>query len=168
MHRLDEGSTPSTSTMKVIFLDIDGVINNAASIRKKGLHTLDPGCVTRLNRLLDETGAILVISSTWRKIWPLAALQCRFEEYGFTGKIADRTPVLRGVERGVEIASYLSEMSSRGYPIEQWVILDDNSDMGPLAYSLLLIDREPGLTDQDVEKAKEILDGTPTHNFLDS
>tara|TARA_Y100000310_G_scaffold118047_2_gene116771 strand:- start:3865 stop:4335 length:471 start_codon:yes stop_codon:yes gene_type:complete len=152
--------------MKVIFLDIDGVINNAASIMKPGLHTLNPACVERLNRLCDETGAVVVVSSTWRKVWPLVALQQRFEEYGFTGRLVDRTPIIRNAERGQEIASYLSDCAIHGYPIERWVILDDNTDMGPLLGDLVKTDHQAGLTEEDMDRAREKLNGKNSNNFM--
>jgi hypothetical protein len=49
--------------MKVIFLDIDGVLNSGKYIiRLDGLfdnptHQMDPEAVVRLNRITDETGA---------------------------------------------------------------------------------------------------------------
>ena len=49
--------------MKIIFLDIDGVLNqtgNAASL------PFDPNCVMYLNHVIKETGAHIVISSAWR------------------------------------------------------------------------------------------------------
>lgn len=55
----------------LIFLDIDGVLNNHATIAaSKGsdssLHSIDPACQARLQAFIDETQAEVVLSSTWR------------------------------------------------------------------------------------------------------
>ena len=63
--------------MKVIFLDIDGVLNYTkwyTDERNPGnLHgqegDLDPLCVDRIIRICEETGAKVVISSDWRISW---------------------------------------------------------------------------------------------------
>lgn len=63
--------------MKVIFLDIDGVLNYTkwyTNERNPGnLHgqegDLDPLCVDRIIRICEETGAKVVISSDWRISW---------------------------------------------------------------------------------------------------
>ena len=62
--------------MKVIFLDIDGVLNTSETFieRKKnwektGIWTLeiDEFRVEYLKQIIDETGAKVVLSSTWKK-----------------------------------------------------------------------------------------------------
>lgn len=55
---------------KLIFLDMDGVMNNERSFRARtdfsDLAVVDPACVANLNDLLTRSGAELVLSSTWR------------------------------------------------------------------------------------------------------
>ena len=53
--------------MKVIFLDIDGVLNckNTPNPRKFP-YIVDPKLLKRFKRLLQCTGAKVVLSSTWR------------------------------------------------------------------------------------------------------
>jgi hypothetical protein len=63
----------------VIFLDIDGVLNvkvprgkaqfhgrNAGPVRRALVPTFIPSAIDNLNALLGETGALLVLSSSWR------------------------------------------------------------------------------------------------------
>jgi predicted mannosyl-3-phosphoglycerate phosphatase (HAD superfamily) len=61
--------------VKVIFLDIDGVLCNHESIsagyKTRTAPEQDPygphvDCVAALNRIIKETGAKIVVSSTWR------------------------------------------------------------------------------------------------------
>jgi hypothetical protein len=53
--------------MKVIFLDIDGVLNCNKTTNPRGLpFVVDRRLLARFRRLLDRTGAKVVLSSTWR------------------------------------------------------------------------------------------------------
>lgn len=77
--------------MKVLFLDIDGVLNSAEwflSGVPKNIWDLDPKAVRRLKRILEATGAKVVLSSAWRK-YPkeVAHLRTLFD-------IHDMTPVM--------------------------------------------------------------------------
>ncbi len=55
--------------MKVIFLDVDGVLNSTPSGPD-----FEPGLVVWLNRLVDLSGAGVVVSSSWRLEYPLDRL----------------------------------------------------------------------------------------------
>ena len=53
--------------MKVIFLDIDGVLNSKNTPNPRKLpYIVDRRLLARFKRLLDRTGAKVVLSSTWR------------------------------------------------------------------------------------------------------
>lgn len=58
--------------MKIIFLDIDGVLNNQVDEERSVIKIDHPDdfiserCVTLLNELIENTGAKVVVSSTWR------------------------------------------------------------------------------------------------------
>lgn len=64
---------------KVIFLDVDGVLNNgiwAIEMFDKGIHVyhddlLYEPSLEQLMRIVDSTGAVIVVSSSWRQI-PIA------------------------------------------------------------------------------------------------
>jgi hypothetical protein len=59
--------------LKVIFLDVDGVLNSRgkwagcdlANLTDSGTR-IDPLAVARLKRIVDATDAKIVVSSTWR------------------------------------------------------------------------------------------------------
>ena len=57
--------------MKIIFLDIDGVICTP----KTDFRYLDIRCVNHLNNIVEDTGAKIVISSSWRYGRTLKGLQ---------------------------------------------------------------------------------------------
>ena len=50
---------------KVIFLDIDGVLNDEGDEREKGV-VIEPYFVQNLFQIVDKTGAEIILSSSWR------------------------------------------------------------------------------------------------------
>ena len=57
--------------MKIIFLDIDGVLNEAmtGSRTPLGFVGIDADKVRRLKSIIDATGAEIVLVSTWKEEW---------------------------------------------------------------------------------------------------
>jgi len=160
--------------MKVVFLDIDGVLNSRsfmldfeARCEDAGevlgfQHQIDHRAVLRLNRLLINTRAVVVVSSSWRRIVDLDELGRILRNYGFEGTIIGATPDLthldrgdRPVWRGDEIAHWL-EHHPRA--VQSFVILDDGNDMGELSHRLVRTDDRVGLTDEDVLRAMKLLE----------
>lgn len=151
--------------MKIIFLDIDGVLNS-----KQFLETLeyidpfayadsskwiDPKAVARVNRIIQETGARVVISSAWRETIKKNRLQKILSRYGLQAVIYGLTPQIPDAVRGLEIDRWLIKHESE--KIDSFVILDDRSDMAHLTPYLVQTDWDDGLQDVDVEKAVGIL-----------
>ena len=128
--------------MKILFLDIDGVLNDSAwmTTLKKGdeanrvygsgdewwIDMLEPRAMLLLNDLLERTGAKVVVSSTWRLRHTPEALQKLMEVRGFTGEVIGRTPRI-SLGRGIEIRQWLKEHPE----VESFAIVDDDSDMEP-------------------------------------
>jgi hypothetical protein len=146
---------------RIVFLDIDGVLNN----RRSRLGGIDPVHVEHLNTLVARTGAKVVISSTWRMAGRTAVAE-DLATAGFRGKVIGVTPDLtrraQGLwtapERGTEIQEWLRQPSRTPHTI---VILDDEADMGSLLPFLVQTDPLDGLTAQDVERAAAILEAQP-------
>jgi hypothetical protein len=65
--------------MKIIFLDIDGVLSNHGIVKDCGA-IFHPPAVEYLKKLITETDARLVISSTWK--YAYKNLHKRFAENG--------------------------------------------------------------------------------------
>ena len=86
--------------MKIIFLDIDGVLftNNHYSfltlnrqkIRDKFGFYFDPACIIRFNEIIDKTNAKIVISSSWKMQGVQNLKEC-FIDRGIKGEIIDVT-----------------------------------------------------------------------------
>lgn len=151
---------------KIIFLDIDGVLNSQSVLRlAKKNDVVCPVMVNRLNRLIEQTDAKVVLSSSWRTIYGLEHTRDAYLiPAGFKGEIIDATIKLHGqkmfecVPRGAEIKEWLS----RHPKVESFVILDDYYDMEDIIDHLVQTtfydDVEAGgLQDHHVEAAKLIL-----------
>ena len=166
--------------MRVIFLDIDGVLNNTQTrdnrtptATEKLPIPLDAVCVARFNRLVAESEAKVVISSSWRLFARYEDLGPALLRHGVVADIIGETPDLVNnapwleAWRTREGAPFAYERMERGREIREWlaahpevtefVILDDCSDMAELKPWLVLTDPIDGLDDPDVERAKFLL-----------
>jgi hypothetical protein len=157
--------------LKVIFLDVDGVLNSEVSREQERNnfdnwmeHEVSEMHVNNLKKIVDATGAQIVLSSSWRFDHPKATgrdfiadplmkvLDRKLKAVGLD--IIDVTPDLRGKIRGAEIQDWLDRHSE----VERFVILDDDTDM--------LEEQKPffvnttfkcGLTEELAKKVIEIL-----------
>ena len=141
---------------KVIFLDIDGVMNSlAGKAAQRGLSSwLDPVHVALLNDVVRATGAVVVVSSSWRRSMPLDALRLAFAEAGCVAEVVDVTPDLDPGRRGREIAAWLA--AQREPPV-RYAILDDTFDMPELPGKLVKTSRTEGLTAREVPRLLALL-----------
>jgi len=120
--------------MKVIFLDIDGVLVTRNSIKYQYLNypnendiRFSKKAVNNLNKLIRLTKSKIVISSTWRLFNSLDELKNIFKKQGIKGEIIattsiERAPVEEDIPRGQKISDWLEQHSE----IEQYVIIDDD------------------------------------------
>lgn len=155
---------------RILFLDIDGVLNSHAYWRSTGrqlhLHDLDRKAVTRLNAVLDRTGAMVVVSSTWRLHHSRVELQEMLTRYGFTGTVLGTT-TKKHAKRGLQIQEWLdnpryAHKDSPHY-VESFAIVDDDSDMEHLLPHLVqthMQGDDGGLQDKHVEQLVSML-GVP-------
>lgn len=154
--------------MKVIFLDIDGVLNSRrydASRDKNGLTNIDETRLPLVKKIVDATLAKIVLSSTWREDWEKDPRLCRddgvyinetFEKYGL--QVYDKTPYLGlCAQRRDEVNKWLSDTDD---DIESFVIIDDYR-FGWAELSDRLVKTNPnfglGLEEEHAQKAVEIL-----------
>jgi len=88
----EKSGRPVKLRMKVIFLDIDGVLINKASLLKmESDYFPDEKCVQRLNDVIKKTDANIVVSSCWRIGRTLAELRELLAGWGVEGTILDKT-----------------------------------------------------------------------------
>ncbi len=151
---------------KIIFLDIDGVLNSQKFFNErfiilgravKVLHEkIDPEAVLKLNQITDATDAKIVLSSTWRMGFQEDTIKCAdfFKSLGITGEIIGMTPVLNHF-RGGEISHWLLNNDPKG--TDKFIIIDDSADMGTLLSKLIRTNLLVGIQDEHVELAIKIL-----------
>ncbi len=144
--------------MKVVFLDIDGVLNSVDwMIKSAGTfdnNQIDPDTVVRLNQITDTTGAKIVVSSVWRVLPTFDQLQRMLKAYGITAEVIDATPenVASGEgSRELEILAWLSSNE-----VDQFLIIDDEG-MDKLKAHHVKTDTQSGLLDLHVPHAIAIL-----------
>ncbi len=144
---------------RIVFLDVDGVLNNgkwATEMHGQGVHVyrddiLYEPSIVQLKRIVEETGALIVVSSAWRQIpTAYAHLGEWLEKYGM--EIYDKTPYVGG-ERGDDITAWFN----RNPGDWRYVILDDDGDMGEHGDHLVQTDFDEGLTEADAGRCIEIL-----------
>ena len=75
---------------RIIFLDIDGVLNVYPQGRDKYGSTFHTHFEDNLHELIEKTGAEIVISSTWRYSG-LKVMQNMWRDRGLAGKVIDIT-----------------------------------------------------------------------------
>ncbi len=143
--------------MKVLFLDIDGVLNSLGYLRrhKEAGVCLDPSRMALLKELTDATEAAVVLTSSWREHWQKgSALDRLFASYGLT--VYDKTPAL-SEGREQEIAAWL-----KAHPTEQFAILDDRFLSADFlrGHFVRTSNLREGLSPEDVRAAISILGGT--------
>lgn len=156
--------------MKIIFLDIDGVLNThyTKELTSSGAVFVQDNKIEILKEIIDRTGAKVVLSSTWRKGWremdfgmtdssyirDFIELRDKLLEFGI--ELYDKTPILDVFmrRRGEEIKAYLDHHEVDGY-----VIIDDLSGkwLRPCSSHLLQTSESKGLEEKHIKIAERIL-----------
>ena len=151
-------------SMKIVFLDIDGVLNSQAYDRVRGLYdgVIDESRLPLLKRILQESDAKVVLTSSWRRHFDPEGIETDYtgrllEEqfYKFDIELYDKTPDFGG--RAEEIGAWVEDAEEE---IESFVILDDLFfGWGDLASRLVRTDARigRGLEEHHVNEALEIL-----------
>lgn len=153
--------------MKIIFLDFDGVLHtdyhDLVMFRKrlpeydKFGSIFDPYCVENLKKIIDETGADIVISSSWKKIMTYKGFLEMWNYRKLPGIVTDVTPSSEySRNRGDEIDVWLEQCKEDC----KYVIIDDldetNFNEHQLSY-LLVVDSFYGIDEKTAEKAIKLL-----------
>lgn len=158
--------------MKVIFLDMDGVMvtpRACIAVGDKGIASyLDPIAVSMINSLCDDSGAKIVISSSWRGWMDVSAMRAILGAAGINqehffhdstnkkdaGFFTPKVTTL-GTTRGHQISDWISDYH---LGLETYLILDDDSDMLPEQKKhFVKTDVYNGITHQNFIDARQIL-----------
>lgn len=106
--------------MKIVFLDIDGVLNCARTPNpRKFPFIVDPALLKRLRRLLECTGAQVVLTSNWR-FDPAGIFSAQHYGIPFT----DTTPDMPGQPRCKAILAWLDQHPK----VDRFIVIDDEDD----------------------------------------
>lgn len=162
--------------VKIIFLDIDGVLNNhleadthlTATVDKQYQGLYSPRCVDRLNSLVENTGAVIVLSSTWRLGLELSQIKLLLLSMGVKAEVIGKTDYVEHsfTFRGNEIYKWIQdnekEYNLNEFNYKSYVILDDDTDMLMCQQNNYVnCDPEIGMTDRVVHKSTAILNHSP-------
>jgi hypothetical protein len=149
--------------MKVIFLDIDGVLASMDYLKVTSFlkiphpdefgYGFDPRCVLNLEKIILQTDAVIVISSYWKSMG-INRLNYMWKVRNLPGKIIGITQEDPSGKRGLEIEKWLNENKN----INSYVILDDDHDMlSEQVNNFIKINAEFGISFKNTETAINIL-----------
>lgn len=162
--------------MRVIFLDVDGVLNTdgyleAQTKRKNGIFSytmifnFDPQSMDNLKKIIEATNSKIVISSSWREgmryndlFW--RTLINNLEKAGLGDRILGVTPISRKkssrISKGNAIKEWLRQ--NRHLNIKKYIILDDEIEScEDICERLLLCDSYTGIDNYIREEAIKML-----------
>ncbi len=153
--------------MKIIFLDFDGVMDASYYdhiLSKEGKPgndeygaVFDPYCIRNLKRIIEETEADIVVSSSWKYMMSYQDFLNMWKDRGLPGFITDVTPnPVDRRKRGDEIDAWIEECKTEC----QYVIIDDleaNNFNEHQIPRLLIVNPFFGLDEETAERAIQIL-----------
>lgn len=166
--------------MRILYLDFDGVLNSdayfAASsglrLSAHGATHIDPAALPHLDRILVESGAAVVVSSSWRECYSLEQLRAFLADRGMVHveRLLDRTGE-SWLYRGEEIRAHVDSLIP---PPDGFAILDDDREAGfergvgyrgPLAERFVRTKSIRGLTEHEVPHVIRLL-GLPLPDVM--
>jgi len=174
--------------MKIIFLDIDGVLNTQETFeqiyleyKKNGKRRLeiDTKKVEYLKEIVEQTGALLVLASSWKIFFAkqggkVLAQNSKYEELlkilqNYNLFIYDTTYQGMYQSKAKEIKDWL-----KNNEVESFIILDDETeDLGNLAENYLIKTRfsknaeeELGLCKKHIIQAVDMLNYQKQEKFI--
>lgn len=126
---------------KVIFLDVDGVLNDGATRDRApgGCVGLSAHMIGNLKKIVDATSAKIVLVSTWKREWSVDPNE-RTEDGAYLHNslaavgidIADKT-IDNVSDRGAGIVKWL-----KAHPeVEKWIVIDDDVFGDYLAWGII-------------------------------
>lgn len=173
--------------MKVIFLDVDGVLNcDTTEETINGWTFVDDYKIKLIRHIMTKTDAKVVLSSSWRsgyygletghsntdEAWGIIEYEALVERCGQLGVwFFGCTKWPESSDRGREIKEWIDVQNTAGndaYKVSSFVILDDY-DMNISTYfpdNFVKTDPSVGLTDEDARKAISILGETHKRKYV--
>ena len=149
-----------TGQTRVIFLDVDGVLNSRASREAASSDAPPPEIMEHLKFLVDNTQSKIILSSTWRLVdHKRHQLENLFLQYGLSvnGSTPDLEKVAKG-DRVDEIFLWLEMHAAKSQHVHAWIAIDDMDllRMNPRLRSHNFVHTSDN-TGLDAEKTEEAL-----------
>lgn len=145
---------------RVIFLDVDGVLNHPRSPPWQGwdnVYRIDPEPTRLMNALCKRTRAKIVVSSSWRYGPHRGPRSCRglLRQRGLDFRFHRDWRTVPGYgTRGPQIAAWLGR-----HPVASYAIVDDEPDMLPEQMDRFVnTDGYVGLLPEHCDRIAEILE----------
>ena len=125
--------------MKLLFLDIDGTLNylGCKARSPSGCLGIEEEKVKLLREIIDQTGAIVILTSTWKTDWfPSAFIKDLPKDGQYLEKqlakhkvfVLDKTEDPSWAQRGQGILDFIDKWNTNNdNKVESLVILDDES-----------------------------------------
>ena len=138
--------------MKLLFLDIDGVMTNDDTIiNPNHICSFSKSCVEVLNQILQTHHVKIILTSSWRTVYDSETIHQMFTQNGVIQSPAGKTPSISNLKRGLEIKKYLEKRKPTHF-----LILDDMEIPG-FPNNFLRINPATGLTMEHIPMINEIL-----------
>lgn len=134
--------------MKVLFLDIDGVLNRVGTReRYHGFMGIDPVLASKVRKIILDTDAAIVLTSTWRYFQ-----DGREEVDRHVCRTFDVTPTADTGFRGEEVKMWLDQHPE----VTRYAIVDDDTDFYA-DQPLFATNWQTGITDEVAQQVAEFL-----------
>ena len=127
--------------MRILFLDLDGVLRR----RTSPLYALDRDLVANLESLLRAfTDVQVVITSSWREAFSLTELRGHFSA-DIRPRIVGVTPSSHDLEGHTRHREVLAWLKRHRGAADSWLAVDDDREHYPPEAPVLLVDPAVGL-----------------------
>lgn len=143
--------------MKLVFCDIDGVLNSEIGTAESGVLGIEEEKLYLLQALLESTGAELVITSKARFAESIYEERLKtIENIGIKIRDAFKGKTLSSNPKAIEVLAYLQNKCKN---VDNVLILDDNDhDFSEyFKHNFILVSTKTGLTVKDVDEGIAIL-----------
>lgn len=142
--------------MKIIFLDIDGVLNSTETAE------FIPAAIENLNHIIKQSSAEIVISSFWNYLYTFDQINDKLAKIGVCKPAIDATTHL---EEDHSSAVTVSAVGAKSHEIQSWLTKHDDIDSfvifedDPIYISqahkhyAVIVDPKKGITKEDTEHA---------------
>jgi hypothetical protein len=154
--------------MRIIFLDIDGVLNSENEPYEGKLWRLSESAILRVNTIIERTDARIVLTSDWRRYHGLQRCAEVLRAHGLSAEIVDATPNLENRrtvhEEDFDPTAYFerlrrSEIEAwmKSHDIQTFVVIDDLAVFERDHPNMILTNATTGLTAEDAARAIAVL-----------